>query len=294
MTARSPRAAARAYQLLDIGDGRQLDRFGRYVLDRPSPAALLGPRDAAAWEAADARYERSGPGRGRWHVLGDRPIEPWELTLDDLTFELRLADSGQVGLFPEQAPNWTWIRRCIRDLSGAHEHPRVLNLFAYTGGSTLAAAIDGAAVVHVDAARSAIAWARRNAELSGLAEAPIRWIAEDAETFARRELRRGNRYNGVILDPPSYGHGPRGEAWKLEERLPGLLALCTALTAGPRAFVLLTAHTPPFGPERLGQCLADGLAAHGHAAQRIETGPLELEAASGRRLRLGAFARWRA
>ena len=161
--------------------------------------------------------------------------------------ELKRTNFGHLGLFPEQAANWPWIAEQVASAPAM----RVLNLFAYTGGSTLAAAAAGAEVVHVDAAKNIVAWARRNAALSGLADAPIHWIAEDALKFVKRELRRENRYDAVILDPPSYGHGAHGEVWRLSQHLPRLLELCGQLTAGRRRFMLLTCHTPDFEPARL-------------------------------------------
>lgn len=276
-------------RLIDCGGGRRLEQFGPYLLDRPAPAAEgIEPAQPGLWREADGRYERSGRGAGTW--LGPRlPAGPWTVRLEGLTLELRLTETGQVGLFLEQVPLWRWIRRQVR----AAGHPlEILNLFGHTGGSTLAAAAAGARVVHVDAARSAVAWARRNAALSGLEAAPIRWIVEDAERFVRRELRRGRRYDALILDPPSYGHGPLGEPWRLEERLSDLLRGCAALTSGRRVFLLVTTHTPGIGPDRLERELAAALPPDELRLGRLESGPLEIRAGAGGRLPAGAFARW--
>jgi 23S rRNA (cytosine1962-C5)-methyltransferase len=224
--------ASNQYVLLDFGDGRKLERFGSLFLDRPSPAAANVERtNPSLWEDVAARFvpvdgsASSGCGpRGRWIERVPVPAD-WIVEHAPLRFELRNCDSGHVGLFPEQAENWDWIARQVSAIR-AHDddfRPRVLNLFAYTGASTLAAAAAGADVVHVDAAKSTVAWARRNAALSGLADAPIRWIAEDAPRFVAREQKRGNRYHGIILDPPSYGHGPAGQLWQIDRDLPDLL-----------------------------------------------------------------------
>lgn len=211
--------------------------------------------------------------------------------LDGLTFELRPTPAGQVGLFPEQRPMLSWLSgRLARPMphgSGREApQPAVLNLYGYTGAATLACARAGARVVHVDASRPAVAWARRNAELSGLSGAPIRWIVEDARVFVARELRRGHLYQGLALDPPSYGHGPHGGDWRLERDLPGLLEVCARIVAPDARFVLLTAHTPGQGPDVLADLLGDAL------RRRCDGGWLQIVSAGGAVLRLGAYARW--
>ncbi|MCY2990589.1 MAG: class I SAM-dependent methyltransferase [Planctomycetota bacterium] len=280
--------ASSTYELVAFGAGRRLERFGDICLDRPCPTAEGLPRSTpAAWSAADARFERTGATAGRWLTARHLP-ERWTIAHGPNVMELKCTESGQVGVFPEQAANWDWI---VTQRSASTQPLKVLNLFAYTGGSTLAAAAAGAEVVHVDAAHNVVSWARRNAELAGLAHAPIRWITEDVVKFVRRELKREARYDAVILDPPSYGHGAQGEVWNLSQ-LAGLLALCGQLTAGRRRFILLTCHTPDYTPIRLRRLLATAL---GDAQPgRIFAGPMVLSTASGQQLPSGAAARWQA
>lgn len=277
--------ASDEYQLLDFGEGRKLEQFGGVVLDRLCPAAEgAAPADRQLWKQPATRYQRTSGDKGVWQASGAAQPAPWTIAHESFRLELKLTEFGHLGVFPEQAANWDWIGERVRQASG---RIKVLNLFAYTGGSTLAAAAAGAEVVHVDAARSTVAWARRNAELSGGAEAPIRWIVEDALLFVRRELKRGNRYQAVILDPPSYGHGPKGEVWRLAEDLPELLSLCAELTAADRRFVLLSCHSPGFGPFELGNMMEQAFGEQG-----IETGEMAVIAATGRALPCGAMARY--
>jgi 23S rRNA (cytosine1962-C5)-methyltransferase len=233
-------------ELLDAGDGRRLDRFGSRVVDRPAPGTHRPARlPAADWSAADLRFERGSGWAGS-------NLAPWTVEVDGLTVELRPTEAGQIGLYPEHAAFWAWLRSAL----AGRADPQVLNLFASTGATTLALARAGARVTHVDASRPAVAWARRNAELSGLTDAPIRWIVDDAIAFVDREARRGRRYDGFVLDPPSFGHGPRGTRWELADALPALLDACAAVAADD-AFVLLTAHTTGLRPDDLGDALFD-------------------------------------
>jgi 23S rRNA (cytosine1962-C5)-methyltransferase len=276
------------YALLDVGDGARLERFGERIVDRPHAAALGRRANPAAWATADLRWDRE---RG-W--LGDAAArEAWPIELGRLTFELRPTVAGGVGLFPEHAAMLPWLHDRVRraaSRAGADAESRgeVLNLFAATGHATLSLAATGASLIHVDASRPTVAWARRNAERSRLAHAPIRWIVDDAGGFAEREVRRRRRYSGILLDPPSYGHGPRSGAWRIDVDLAGLLETCSRLLE-PDGFILLTAHTETFPPDRLAGALA---AAIGRSASAIEAGSLGVATSDGRRLELGAFARW--
>ena len=224
------------YELLDVGDGMRLERFGSRIVVRPQPGAE-GPRgDPDMWRSATLKYES---GRG-WS--GPDTGDPWQIAMDGLTIELRQTETGQVGLFPEQQQSWAWLR------GRAAQGMAVLNLFAYSGLATLVAAAEGASVVHVDASRPTVAWARRNAELSGLAGRPVRWIVEDAAAFVAREVRRGRRYDGVVLDPPSYGHGPRGRGWRLEDDLAPMLRAGRAAGRRPEGVRAPDRPHPGFRP----------------------------------------------
>jgi 23S rRNA (cytosine1962-C5)-methyltransferase len=271
------------YELIDAGDGRRLERFGEVVIDRPAPMAEEAPRDPSAWARADLRFDRYVG----WTTIGEGEPKPWTVDDGDLRFELRPTETGQVGLFPEQAPNRAWVRDAIRRVG---DSPQVLNLFGYSGAMTLSAAAAGASVTHVDGSRPTVAWARHNAELSGLSDRPVRWIVDDVERFVAREQRRERLYDAAILDPPSYGHGGRGggSGWRLEKRLGGLLERCANLTGDDPALVVLTAHTPGFGPDRLAGELA---IAFRRSQREVEAGELGIRATSGAHLRLGAYAR---
>jgi len=274
------------YALLDAGDGRRLERFGAVVLDRPAPAADGLPRRApGAWGAAAARFER-GPSAsgGRW-VPDDTLPARWAVSVLGLPMELRPTASGQVGVFPEHAAVAGWAAGQAQAVSHVHGRPAaVLNLFGYTGLATLALARMGARVVHVDASRPAVAWARRNAELAGLADRPIRWLVEDAARFVAREVRRERRYDGVVLDPPTYGHGPGGGAWRLAEDLQPLLAAIRPLLAPEAWFIACTAHATGLPPGQLVAALGTALGP-GAGAPRILD--LSLDAMSGARLAAG-------
>lgn len=269
------------FQLIDFGGGARLEAFGDRLVDRPHPAALGGRGNTEAWSRADLRFERE---RG-WS--GPAPTNAaWPIAVAGVTMELRPTDAGQLGLFPEHLAILPWLRACVEERA-ADGLRAVLHLFAYTGLATIAMAAAGGAVTHVDAARPTVAWARRNADLAGLGDRPIRWIVDDARSFTEREVRRGRRYAGLVLDPPSYGHGPGARPWRLDEDLVPLLA-AAAQVLEPAGFLLLTAHTPGFDQERLVAALGRALA---RPATAVAHGDLTLATADGRRLELGAFAR---
>ena len=284
------------YELLDFGDGRKLERFSDIVLNRPCITVEgVAKAHPELWDNATARFRGPRMGDGSWSPTPRTwlPAE-WHFKHGgDAPFRLQLEalPSGQVGVFPEQRENWDWIaHQAARGLARVGRPLKVLNLFAYTGGSTLAASAAGADVVHIDAAQNIVDRAKQNAEISGLADRPIRWIAEDAVKFCQREIKRGNQYDGIILDPPTFGHGPKGELWQIETGLLPLLQLCGELTAESRAFVLVTCHSPGIGPAELAAYLAEGI--FGHCGQPPKAGELFLETAAGRRLPSGTFARW--
>ena len=263
------------HELVDCGDGRRLERFGPRLVDRPAPAAVERRRlPSEAWHAADLVFDRD---RG-W--IG-RDQSPWTVEIDGLTLELRPTAAGQIGLFPEHATFWPWLRDVVEDRPGA----AVLHLFAATGATTLALARSGAQVTHVDAARGVVAWARRNAELSGLADRPVRWIVDDALAFTRREARRGRRFDLLVLDPPSWGHAASGERWELRRSLPDLLDAAAAV-ATAEAAILLTAHTTGLDPVDLEAALADAFGSGSISAE-----PLAIRARSGAELSVGVAAR---
>ncbi len=235
------------YELLDASGGERLERWGSYTLIRPDPQVIWqSPRTHAGWKHADASYRRSGSGGGAWSE--NRLPDHWTIGYGSLRFLIRPMGFKHTGVFPEQSANWDWFSDLIRR---AGRPVRVLNLFAYTGGATVAAAAAGASVCHVDAARGMVAQARENARLSGLADAPIRYIVDDCRKFAEREIRRGNTYDGIILDPPSYGRGPTGEVWKIEDAIDPLIALLSDLLSAQPLFFLLNSYTAGLSPSTM-------------------------------------------
>jgi len=228
------------YQLLDFGQGRKLEKFGDHLLDRYSPSAegfkAINP---SLWKNAHARYARTGEGQGIWENYNVLP-KTWTVQAGSICFEVKPTRFGHLGIFPEQFSNWKWLLETCRQ---SPQRLKVLNLFAYTGGSSLACALGGAEVTHVDAAGNTVKWGRHNAEISGLGEATIRWITEDARKFVKREAKRENYYDGVILDPPTYGHGAKGEVWRIGRDLPLLLGHLKKIMPEPK-FALFTCHSP--------------------------------------------------
>lgn len=273
------------YELLDLGAGRRLERFGDVIVDRPAPgAAEAVPEDPAAWSAAAGRFVRTGGSGGRWEPAGDLP-QRWTVAVEGVRLELRPTPAGQVGLFPEHLPVARWAAEQASAVTARRGRPAVvLNLFAYTGLATLVLARAGAAVTHVDASRPAVAWARRNAELAGLADRSIRWLVDDAGAFVAREARRGRRYDGVLLDPPSYGHGPRGRAWRLADDLPILLAGVRDVLEPDGWFVGCTAHATGLAGDDLAAAVRAGLAP---LPARVTMRPLRLEGRGGLHLPAG-------
>jgi len=278
------------YALLDSGRGRKLERFGPWTVTRPEPQCLWRPRlPAEAWAEAHAAFEPADEEEaGRWK-LGAAVPASWPMRWRDVTFQARLTAFRHLAVFPEQAANWAWLA----DRVGASKTtPKVLNLFGYTGIASLACAAAGAAVTHVDASKKAVAWARENAALSGLAEAPVRWICEDARRYVQREVRRGSHYDGIILDPPKYGRGPGGEVWRLYEDLPDLAAGCASLLGAGASFLLLNAYSERISGLALAGLLGEAL---GERGGRIDWGELALmEEAGVRGVGLSFFARWSA
>ncbi len=257
------------YALLDSGNMQKLERIGPYTLVRPAPQAIWRQRlPAEEWQKADGVYTRTTEGDGQW-TWRQKVTRDFEILFNNLVFQVKLTNFGHMGLFPEQVENWEWMRQKIRRRMQRTNDRNlyVLNLFAYTGGSTMAASQGGAHLVHLDAAKGVVDWARKNAQLSRLHERPIRWLVDDALKFVRREERRGNSYQGIILDPPSFGRGPQGEVFKIEDDLVPMLEACKSILAKDALFVLYSCHTPGFTPITLQNQLDDMVGeARGQAA----------------------------
>lgn len=273
------------YFLVDSGNGSKLERFGPYLISRPSAQAVWQPKlPLSEWQKADASFSRDSD--SHW-INKDNLADSWKVVVADIAFKLSPTDFGHLGIFPEQRPFWEWITETV---SKAATPPRVLNLFAYSGGSTLAAAKGGASVCHLDASKGMVTWARENAELNNLKEAPIRWIIDDVTKFLAREKKRGSFYEGIILDPPSFGRGSSGEVFKIEEDIQKLLESCFDLLSDKPLFVLFSCHTPGFTPlamQHLMQQMMEGRSGNIEAGEMVltgEKGTLPLPS--------GTFARW--
>lgn len=274
------------YELLDTSDGERLERWGNLILIRPDPQIIWkGVARHPAWKKADGIYRRSHSGGGAW-VKNNLP-ESWKIQYGDLGFVLRPMGFKHTGLFPEQATNWDWFSEKIKN---AGRPIKVLNLFAYTGGATLAAAAAGANVTHVDASKGMVAWAKENAVSSGLADAPIRWLVDDCVKFVEREIRRGNKYDAIIMDPPSYGRGPKGEIWKIEDMIHPLIKLCTQILSDEPLFFLINSYTTGLAPAVLTYMLATELKEFNGTVDSQEIGlPVS---SNGLVLPCGASGRW--
>ena len=275
------------YEVIDCSAGEKLERWGKYILLRPDPQVIWDTeKQDRRWRHLNAHYHRSKKGGGQWEFF-DLP-EQWDLHYKELTFHLKPFSFKHTGLFPEQAVNWDWFSEKIRR---AKRPVKVLNLFAYTGGATLAAAAAGASVTHVDASKGMVTWAKENAVASGLAEAPVRWLVDDCVKFVEREIRRGNHYDGIIMDPPSYGRGPKGEVWKIEEKIYPLVCLCEKLLSDDPLFFLINSYTTGLQPAVLSYMLGSAVAKrHGGVVEAEEIGlPVT---ASGLVIPCGASGRW--
>src|SRR5579871_2391098 len=275
------------FALVDSGNGRKLERYGRYRVVRPEPQCLWAPANGAAWEAPDAVFDPDGDeDEGRWR-FARAPLAPFPLAWRGVRFLGRFTAFRHLGFFPEQAANWAWLDARLR---ASGKPLKILNLFGYTGVATLVCAAAGASVTHVDASKRAVGWARENAEASRLADRSLRWLTEDARKWVQREVRRGARYDGIILDPPKFGRGPGGEVWRLLEDLPELVAGCAALLADDAAFLLLNAYAERVSGLALAGLTADVLAGR---AGLIDWGELALVEERGQRgVGVSFFARW--
>lgn len=277
------------YKVIDCSDGEKLERWGEYTLIRPDPQVLWSfPRKDRGWREWNGHYHRSSKGGGEWEFR--KLPEQWEIHYGELTFHLKPFSFKHTGLFPEQAVNWDWFSEQIRT---ADRPVKVLNLFAYTGGATCAAAKAGASVTHVDASKGMVTWAKENAKASSLEDAPIRWIVDDCVKFVEREIRRGNHYDAIIMDPPSYGRGPKGEIWKIEEKIHPFIQLCTQVLSEQPLFVLVNSYTTGLAPAVLTYMLASELEPkYGGHVESQEIGlPVER---TGLVLPCGAAGRWTA
>ena len=275
------------YEVLDTSSGEKLERWGKYILVRPDPQVIWNtPHDHKGWKNKNGHYHRSSKGGGEWEFI-NLPKE-WPIGYKDLTFNLKPFSFKHTGIFPEQATNWDWFSDIIRK---SNRPLKVLNLFAYTGGATLAAAKAGATVTHVDASKGMVNWAKENAASSGLQDAPIRWLVDDCVKFVEREIRRGNTYDGIIMDPPSYGRGPKGEIWKIEDSIYPFVELTSKILAKDAAFFLINSYTTGLQPAVLNYMISTAIIPKfGGKVEAEEIGLPVTE--SGLVLPCGASGRW--
>ncbi|WKL56469.1 class I SAM-dependent methyltransferase [Asticcacaulis sp. ZE23SCel15] len=247
------------YALINSGNGKKLERYGDYMVIRPEPQCWWTPKYPALWDKADAIFDPTDEDDdGRWQ-FSRKPADQWALGWNQVKLYGRFTSFRHLAFFPEQAANWTWQTECIERRVAAGRTPHILNLFGYTGVASLACAVAGAKVTHVDASKKSVGWARENATLSGMEQAPIRWICEDARKYVQREVKRGSKYEGIILDPPKYGRGPTGEVWRLFEDLPELIDLCAQLLSDDAAFLLLNAYAARVSGPALAHLLAEAV-----------------------------------
>ena len=274
------------YEVIDTGDGEKLERWGRVILSRPDPQAIWPKQAPEKWARADATYHRSSRGGGEWEFHKTLP-EKWTVGYRDLKFYVHPTNFKHTGLFPEQAVNWDWMRERIGTRRG---QPKILNLFGYTGGATVACARAGAHVTHVDAAKGMVMWAGDNRRLSDIPEESVRWIVDDALKFVEREARRGNLYDGILMDPPSYGRGPKGEIWKLEDELYGLVSACARVLSDDPLFMLVNSYTTGLQPAVIHNMLAMTVG-RTHSGT-VSAEEVVLPVTSGGVLPCGATGRW--
>lgn len=275
------------YEVIDCSNGEKLERWGKYLLVRPDPQVIWDtPREHGGWKKMNGHYHRSQKGGGEWEFF-NLP-EQWSIRFKELTFNLKPFSFKHTGLFPEQAANWDWFGKRI---DSAKKPIKVLNLFAYTGGATLAAAKAGASVTHVDASKGMVSWAKENARSSGLEDAPIRWIVDDCVKFVEREIRRGTKYDGIIMDPPSYGRGPKGEIWKIEDSIHAFVKLCAQLLSDDPLFFLINSYTTGLAPSVLSYMLGTELSPKYRGIVRSDEVGLPVTE-SGLVLPCGASGRW--
>ena len=275
------------YEVIDCSQGEKLERWGDYILVRPDPQVIWNTKKAnKGWKKMNGHYHRSSKGGGEWEFF-DLP-QQWTINYKELTFNLKPFSFKHTGLFPEQATNWDWFSSIIKK---ADKPVKVLNLFAYTGGATLAAAKAGANVTHVDASKGMVNWAKENAVSSGLKDAPIRWLVDDCVKFVEREIRRGNKYDGIIMDPPSYGRGPKGEIWKIEDSIYPFVQLCTQILSDNPLFFLINSYTTGLAPSVLTYMIETEVASKfgGHTESEEIGLPVS---SNGLVLPCGASGRW--